>query len=108
MRRKGIAMRQLLKAFLADPVKLCDGAGMNRSASVFVRGSPLGFYTATDIQHPLIRGGYGFRTLAQLLADLIGDIPDILFVLQLMIQTGPEIHGNGPDLNLDPQVLFFF
>ena len=46
--------------------------------------------------------GYNICTLFQLCANGPGRIPNILLIFQLVIQTRPEIHGNGAYLHLLP------
>ena len=57
--------------------------------------------------HPQIHGGNIVGTVSQFLGDEIG-VLDILFVFDLMLQTGPEIHGNGAELHFYFHMTFAF
>lgn len=53
-----------------------------------------------DILHPLIQCRTLLRTVIQLvLQELCLTLRNIFLVLQLVFQTGPEIHGDGTELD---------
>ena len=62
-----------------------------------------------DILHPLIQCRTLLRTVIQLvLQELCLTLRNIFLVLQLVFQTGPEVHGNGAELYFHIDQLFVF
>ena len=65
------------------------------------------FDAFSNLEHMLVGGCNDVCTLAQVLADLIGNVSDVFFVFELVVQTCPEIHSDGPDLDFHTEIFLF-
>src|SRR5690625_3280582 len=74
-----------------------------------VRSAPAGLFVQppghiVDGLHLRVELGGGLRGLSQFGDQFLGDLP-VVFVADLVLESRPEVHGGGADLQFDPHLL---